>query len=247
MADDKNIEYGSFERESLPNRIATKLLSMIREKQLKPGYRLPPERELSTLMGVSRPSLREALRALSIMGIIENRQGSGTYVKALEPARVVENLEFILSLDDSTFIELFEARKIIEVGLANMAAQNISESELSILEGIVEEMEGCINDETRFLNADLELHHLIASTAKNQILSILIQAVEKLNIYSRRRTVAMPEVRKQTLRDHREIIKALKARDPDAAGNAMRHHLDSVEQELKHLVNLDSKERPLYE
>ena len=108
------VNFGTLQKEALSEKIAERLLSLIKEKQLKPGDRLPPERELAVSMGVSRPSLREALRALSIMHIIENRQGSGTYITSLQPETLVEHLDFIIALNDSSFLDLFEARKILE-------------------------------------------------------------------------------------------------------------------------------------
>ena len=122
-----DIPYESLKRDVLSERIAHSLLNLIKEKQLRPGDRLPPERELAAMMNVSRPSLREALRALQIMNIIDNRQGSGTYITSLEPERLVEHLDIIFTLNDSTFRELFEARKILEVGVAELAAHTITD------------------------------------------------------------------------------------------------------------------------
>ncbi|MCB0176501.1 MAG: FadR family transcriptional regulator, partial [Anaerolineae bacterium] len=96
--------------------IARRLMTLLKEKQLKPGDKLPPERELAAMMQVSRPSLREGLRALSMMNVLEIRQGDGTYVTSLDPELLVEQLSLVLALDDSTLLQLFEARKILEVG-----------------------------------------------------------------------------------------------------------------------------------
>ena len=92
--------------------IVDQLLSLIREKKLRSGDKLPPEREFAVMMDVSRPSLREALRVLSVMGVVQLRHGSGIYVTALEPARLVEHL-ILSSLDDSTYLQLFETRKAL--------------------------------------------------------------------------------------------------------------------------------------
>src|SRR5450759_795463 len=97
-----DVQFGTFERNSLSEQIADRILQMIKDRQLHPGDMLPPERELAEMMGVSRASLREALRALSIMNIINNRQGSGTYITSLHPEHLVEQLEVVFALDDST-------------------------------------------------------------------------------------------------------------------------------------------------
>ncbi|MCL4560332.1 MAG: FadR family transcriptional regulator [Chloroflexi bacterium] len=228
-----NINYGTFEKEVLSQKIAARLLSLIREKQLHPGDRLPPERELAVSMHVSRPSLREALRALSIMGIIENRQGSGTYVASLEPARLVEHLDLIFSLEDSTYLDLLQARRVVEVGLSAMAAIRITPEEITDLEACLERSGRSIDNPEEFLQCDLEIHERIAEAARNKILSILMASISKLSVYSRHRTGEDPEMRNLTYTDHRAIITAIKKRDPQAASRAMERHLDHVEEKLK--------------
>jgi GntR family transcriptional repressor for pyruvate dehydrogenase complex len=231
-----SIDFGTFQKDILSEKIADKLLTLIREKRLRPGDKLPPERELAQQMGVSRPSLREALRALSIMKIVENRQGSGTYITSLEPETLVEHLDFIIALNDKSFLDLFQARKILEVGLANLAAQLITDAELKELEACQARSEASIDDPEAFLNADLEMHQRITDAARNQLLALFMKSINDLNIASRRRTGELADVRKMTQKDHRAILAALKARDPQAAAGAMRDHLDHVEKRLKQMV-----------
>jgi GntR family transcriptional repressor for pyruvate dehydrogenase complex len=231
-----SVDFGTFQKDSLSEKIVDRLLQLIREKQLKPGDRLPPERELAVSMGVSRPSLREALRALSVMKIIENRQGSGTFITSLEPEMLVEHLDFIIALNDKAFLDLFQARKILEVGLVTLAAQCISDTELSALEGCLERSEGSIQDPETFLQTDLELHQRITEAARNQILSLFMKSINDLNIASRRRTGEQRTVREQTLKDHHRILAALKAHNPQQAAQAMRDHLDHVERRLKEMA-----------
>jgi GntR family transcriptional repressor for pyruvate dehydrogenase complex len=230
--DNPEINYGTFQKDVLSERIVGKLLTLIREKQLHPGDRLPPERELAVIMGVSRPSLREALRALSIMKVIENRQGSGTYVASLKPEQLIEHLDFIIALNDSTFHDLFAARRILEAGMVSLAAQNITTEELEKLDKLVECSAGSIDEPEAFMQADMDLHTRIAQAARNQILSLFMSAINDLNIASRRRTGEDPQVRRQTLSDHRAILAALKKHDPQSASQAMLDHLDHVERKL---------------
>jgi len=122
-----------FAREQLPERIASRLVSLIAERHLRPGDKLPPERELAASMQVSRPSLREALRALAMLNIVEIRQGSGTYVRSLQPEVLVEHFDFVFALDDATFAELLETRKLLEPGLAAAAATHATQDELDRL------------------------------------------------------------------------------------------------------------------
>jgi GntR family transcriptional repressor for pyruvate dehydrogenase complex len=207
-------------------------MSMLREKQLGPGDKLPPERELAAMMQVSRPSLREALRALSMMNVLEVKQGSGTYVTSLETELLLEHLDFVLSLDESSLIELFEARKIVEIGIAGLAAQRITEEELAELEAGLARSRETLHHPVDFLRADEQLHKTITQAARNPIMSRVIDSISRLLMVSRSRTVEITGVREQTVEDHRVIVAALKRHDPEAAQEAMLQHLNHVEQRL---------------
>jgi GntR family transcriptional repressor for pyruvate dehydrogenase complex len=228
---DKTFE--PFEKDVLPKKITTRLLSLIKEKHLRPGDKLPPERELAGMMQVSRPSLREALQALALMNIIEIRQGDGTYVTSLEPELLVEPLNFVFSLDDSTLPDLFEARKVVEVGLVALAAQRITAEEIADLELCLVKSLQAAEDPDAFLQADLELHKKIATAARNPLLQRFMDSISQLGLASRARTNYIPGLTKQSAQDHRAIVVALKTRDPEAARQAMRQHLNNVEQKLK--------------
>ena len=232
-----DVEFGTLERNVLSEQIADRILQMIKDRKLHPGDMLPPERELAVMMGVSRPSLREALRALSIMNIIDNRQGSGTYITSLQPERLVEHLEIVFALDDSTYLNLFAARRIVEVGLAELAATKITDEEIGELRACLTRSLETVEDEELFLESDLELHNRIRVAARNSILSLFMRSINKLSLYSRRRTGEFPEVRRQTLIDHQEIVDALSRRDPAAARRAMLDHLNHVEEKLIEILD----------
>lgn len=231
-----DMTFEPFEKDVLPKKIATRLLSLVKEKQLRPGDKLPPERELAVMMQVSRPSLREALQALAIMNIIEMRQGDGTYVTSLEPELLVEPLDFVFSLNDSTLLELFEARKIVEVGIVALAAQRITAAEIQELETCLEKSLKASDNPRAFLEADLELHKRIVTAAQNPLLGRFMDSISQLGLVSRSRTTEIPGLIKQSAADHQAIVAALKAHDPEAARQAMLRHLDNVEQKLKALI-----------
>lgn len=230
------MEFGVFKKKVLPEQISARLLYLIKERHLRPGDKLPPERELATIMEISRPSLREALRALALMNVIEIRQGDGTYITSLESSLLVEHLDFVFSLDDSTFMELFEARKILEAGTVALAAQRITDDEIAGLEACLAKAHESVEDYQAFLQADLELHERIIEAARNPVLTRIMAAVSQLGIASRRRTVEIPGVPEQVLVDHRAIVIALKTRDPEAARQAMLQHLNNVEQYLRKVI-----------
>lgn len=215
-------------KENQPDNLAQRILSLIREKGLKTGDKLPPERELSSILNVSRPSLREALNALKLMNIIENRQGSGTFVSSLTPEKLVEHLDIEFALDDSTYANLLQARTILEAGMVALAAENIGDEEIYEIEKCLDEAIQVIDDPETFMSYDIDLHRRIMEVAGNRIIQAFMHSIDRISIYSRRRTGDDMEVRRQAVDDHREIVTALKAHDPDAARKAMIAHLSHV-------------------
>jgi GntR family transcriptional repressor for pyruvate dehydrogenase complex len=229
-------DFGTIERSALPDQIAERILQMIKDRQLKPGDKLPPERDLSAMMNVGRPALREALRALSLMNVIEIRQGTGAYVTQLDTAQLVQHLDFVFSLNDAAIMDLFDARKIVEAGTAELAAQRTTDEDVALLEASLQKSADSAHDPELFLFADLELHTLIATIARNPILLRFIESIHQLGLVSRRRTGRLGGVTDQSMSDHRHIVEALKARDPKAAREAMLAHLGNVEKKLRSLV-----------
>lgn len=236
------IPFGTLEREFLSNKIAHRLLTLIKERRLRPGDCLPSERELAKIMNVSRPSLREALRALLIMNIIESRKGSGTCITSLEPERLIEHIDIIFTLDESTYTDLFDARKILEPGIAELAARCISGDEIARLEEIMEQAKEALDDPEAFLEIDLELHRRITEATGNGILTVFMRSISRLGVYSRRRTGERIGVRRRTLEDHRAIVAALKKHDPRAAHQAMAEHLAHIEKGLTNGHHTTKKE-----
>ncbi|GIV77331.1 FadR family transcriptional regulator [Litorilinea aerophila] len=235
MRSDAGVVFGAVKKSAISEDIVANLLSLIRERELRPGDKLPPERELAAMMQVSRPSLREALRALSIMNVIEIRQGDGTYVTSLEPNLLMSHLDFVFALTDATFLELFEARKILEPGIVAMAAARITDEEIAQLEACLARSMEKTHEPEAFVAADLELHETIARAAKNSILERFMASISQLGRVSRTRTVQLPGVIQRSVQDHQAIVQALKARDPEAARQAMLQHLLNVERELREL------------
>ncbi|MEO8289295.1 MAG: FadR/GntR family transcriptional regulator [Chloroflexota bacterium] len=219
-------------RRSVAEEISTRILTLLRERELRPGDKLPPERELAAMLQVSRPSLREALSALALMNVIEIRQGDGTYVTSLEPHRLLEQLEFIFHLDSSLIAQLFEARKIVEVGCVALAAGRIDDEGIQQLEGIVERSQQSFGDAEAFLHADLDLHRVVSESSCNPVLIRFMESISYLGKQSRKITGTSLAVRRRSIQDHKAIVAALKAHDPIAASAAMMQHLDNVEKSL---------------
>ena len=213
----------------MPQQIVSRLLDLIQQRHLGPGDRLPAERELAASMGVSRSSLREALRALTVLGVTEMRHGAGTYVSSLEPELLVRHLSFVLSLSDQASDQLFEARRVVEPAMAALAARRIDDGTLQLLDACVERARAAIGDAEAFMDTDVELHDAIRVAAENAVLGRFMESIRSLGLASRRRTGARRAVQEQTVKDHRAIVAALRARDPEAASAAMHRHLENVE------------------
>lgn len=230
------MKFEGIERSSLAEYIASRFLEMIREKKLLPGEKLPPERELAIMLEVSRPSLREALRALSIMKIIEIRQGDGAYISSLEPEDLLEHLDFVYTLNDASLLELFEAREILEVGIVALAVEKINDDQINELKECVEISKKNINNPDAFIAADVRLHEIICEAARNDLLSRMIISIGKLSRASRIRTTEIAGVPEQVVEDHKKIVSAIEARDPIAAQEAMFAHLKFVEESLRRTI-----------
>jgi GntR family transcriptional repressor for pyruvate dehydrogenase complex len=219
-------------KQAIAEEVSSRLLSLIQQRQLTPGDKLPSERDLAASMEVSRSSLREALRALAMMNIIETRQGDGTYVTSLEPGLLVEHLDFVLSLDRSAMHHLFEVRRIVEVGIAEFAARRATDAQIAELEELLEKASQSTSDAEAFLRVDLAIHDLIAAAAGNPLLSRIMSSLSRLGLASRQRTGVLRSVREQSLVDHAAIVDAIRAQDPEAAARAMMYHLDHVEKTI---------------
>jgi GntR family transcriptional repressor for pyruvate dehydrogenase complex len=223
------VQFGTVSRDALPDQIAGRLIALISERHLRPGDRLPAERELSVTMGVSRSSLREALRALSMLGVTEMRHGDGTYVTSLEPEALLAPVGLVLALSDSGFEDLFEARKLVEPGLAALAATRAGDDAIAALWRLVGASEAALGDDEAFLRVDLELHGLISRAASNAILTRLLDSIGGMAVASRRATVGIPGLQAASAVEHREIVAAVAAHDADRAHAAMLAHLENVE------------------
>ncbi len=219
--------------------IARLLLQRIHEQQLIPGDKLPPERELAEQLGVSRTSVREALRALTILNVLEMRPGAGTYITSLEPELLIEPLNLTFQLTDTSILELFTARKVLEVGIAGVAANTITEAEIVLLEECLLQLSQNLDNPELALAADLELHNIIGQATRNPILIRMMAGIKELGLASRNRTVRISGILEQSLEDHRMIVSALKARDSGAAQAAMLIHLNRLEAKLKAVIAED--------
>jgi GntR family transcriptional regulator, transcriptional repressor for pyruvate dehydrogenase complex len=200
---------------------------LIERKELRPGDRLPPERDLAGRLGVSRPTVRMALQALAAMGVVQSRHGSGTYIPAGPPALGSEPLSLLAALHDFTHAQMYDARRIFEVGAAGLAAECATPEQIAALAEEVAGLFASMDDPQRFLVHDIAFHRRVAAASGNPIVAAVVEMVAAL-YYEQRRTTA-GQASDRDLRDaaesHREIYKAIKGRKVEAARRAMNEHL----------------------
>ena len=219
-------------------RVTEGAIDKIRERIVSgawgPGDRLPKESELAAELGLSRNSLREAVRALSQLRVLEVKQGDGTYVSSLEPGLLLESTNFIshLLLGD-TEIELYEVRRILEAAVAALAAGRIETQEKAELTQILERMAEAKNVE-ELVEADVAFHALVAKAAGNAVLASLLASLATRTMrarlwHGREADGALDETRNE----HRRIYEAIMAGDPDLARAAAAAHIASSERWLK--------------
>jgi GntR family transcriptional regulator, transcriptional repressor for pyruvate dehydrogenase complex len=200
---------------------------LIDRGDLGPGDRLPGERDLAVQVGVSRPTVRAGLRALSAMGVVQSRHGSGTYIPEGPPHLGREALSFLAALHGLTREEMYEARRILEVGAAGLAAERATADQMATLAEEVASLFASLDDPVRFLDHDIAFHRAVAAASGNPIVATLVEMVAGL-YYGRRRVTAV-QASDRDLRDaadmHRRIYQAIRAHDPVAARAAMHDHL----------------------
>ena len=201
--------------------------ALIERGRLRPGDRLPAERELATQIGVSRPSVRAGLHALAAMGVVRSRHGSGTYIPDGPPLLGSEPLSFLAALHGFTREEMYEARRILEVEAAGLAAQRATADHVATLADEVAGLFANRDNPNAFLVHDINFHRAVADSAGNPIVAALVHMVSALYYERRRETAARAS--DSDLRDaaeaHRRIYQAIRARDGEAARRAMNDHL----------------------
>ncbi|BDR72076.1 GntR family transcriptional regulator [Clostridium tetani] len=217
--------------------VIEQIKDMIYKGILKKGDKLPSERDMVEKLQVSRTSVREALRSLEIVGLIESRQGEGNFIKEDFEDGLIEPLSVMFMLQDSKSEEILELRKIIEVGTIKLAAKRITESELEELNELKEKLK-TPNKEENLAEIDREFHYKIAAASKNFLLLGVLNAISALMesyIKDARKSILEEEGNRQELiTQHENIFEALNNNSEDEAVEAMTKHLDFAN---KYMIN----------
>jgi GntR family transcriptional repressor for pyruvate dehydrogenase complex len=224
-----DVEFQPLARRTYVAEAIRTIKDMILDGRLAPGQRLPPERSLSEALGVSRPTVREAIRSLQAMNILESRHGAGTFVASLSVDELLRPLQFVLSLAGGGLDHLFEVRLLLEPGAAALAAARASEEQVAGLRDCAARAEAeAVDNAEAMLLLDTELHERIVEASGNPLLQHLWAATSTLGAESRAYTVRLPGVRPQTITEHHAIVDAIAARDAAAAEAAMTEHITRI-------------------
>jgi GntR family transcriptional repressor for pyruvate dehydrogenase complex len=213
--------------EASTDHVVAYVRAQIEKGALRPGDRLPAERDLAVHIGVSRPTVRAGLRALAAMGVVRARHGSGTYIHDGPPALSTDALSFLAALHGFTREEMYEARRILEVGAAGLAAERATPDQIATLAEEVASLFASMHDPQLFLVHDISFHRAVAAASGNPIVASLVEMVSAL-YYERRRATAI-HASERDHRDaaemHRRIYQHIRARDADGARSSMNAHL----------------------
>jgi GntR family transcriptional repressor for pyruvate dehydrogenase complex len=209
--------------------IVRQIKQMISEGRLKSGDQLPPERDLAEKFVVSRTSVREALRALESLGLIEIRPGEGTFVRRVSVESLIEPLALVMLSQREAIGELFETRHLLEPAIARLAARRATPEEIDEMGRILDEQAREIVAGRTGLAQDAAFHAAIASAAHNRAITRVVHAIMDLLTQSREESLNTPGRPTRSHEDHRRVLAAIVRHDEQAAEEAMLEHLIAVE------------------
>ena len=215
-----------------------RIKEMIVSGDLLPGQRLPPEKELSERLGLSRNSLREAVKGLELIKVLDVRQGDGTYVTSLEPRLLLEAMSFVVDLhQDQSVVEIFEVRRVLEPHAAWRAARVITDEQIAVLREMLESVDESTAVE-ELVAHDIEFHRLINQAGGNAYLASLLDGLSSSTVRARVwRGITEERSVARTLEEHRAIVEALAARDPEMTRSWVTVHVSGIESWLHSALN----------
>jgi GntR family transcriptional regulator, transcriptional repressor for pyruvate dehydrogenase complex len=221
-------EFETIRKNRVHEEVAKQIERLILTK-LSPGDKLPAERELAEMLGVSRSSIRDAMRRLQLVGMVEPRQGAGTVVREISPEALVSPISAVIAHKRQLVSELLDFRKMLEPPLAARAATHASSEEIAEMESILKRQAEKLAAGNLAIEEDSEFHYSIAMGSGNTVVLKVLDVVMDLLRETRARSLQTEGRKQKSLAGHRRILAAIKRRDSVAAEAAMRRHLQDVE------------------
>jgi GntR family transcriptional repressor for pyruvate dehydrogenase complex len=221
--------YSAIQSSRLYEQIITQIQNLVMDGSLRPGDKLPPERELAEQFGVSRTAVREAVKALRERGLVEIQPGRGTFITNDTSEIMRDSLDFVFRVGLSNGVaNLNEVRTLMEPGIAALAAERSSEADIETMTEAVAAMDAAMNDADAFAEADLDFHLALARATQNPLIPILLDPVVDQLREHRKRIFLVEGGPQRGQYHHRRILAGVKKRDPEAARTAMCDHLKQV-------------------
>lgn len=216
--------------------IVKQIQQLILSGRLKSGEKLPPERELAEQLEVSRTSIREALRALEMMGFLESKVGTGggTYVRAMTLESIISPFSRVLLRNDEFIVELLELRLFLEIEVSRLAAMRRDQDDINAMEMAITSMRNDIESGGTGFKGDNAFHEAIAKAANNRVIQLLQNMCGNLLEVEREEHLKESEVEsRRALSQHERILEAIKLGDEELAGEIMSHHIHKISKYIK--------------
>jgi len=218
--------------------VIEQIMVLIKSNELKPGDKLPPERELAEKFSISRGSLREAFRVLESRGFIKSKPGGGRFIREVNKDALTHTENIISSLERSSILELLEAREIFETKIVELSAQRATDEEVKVIEKIFNRvseegrMEYRVTEDEEKTELDTEFHLAIARASHNFVFINIMRLHFYLLKDTRKKTWQIPGRKKEQLEEHQAIFQAIKEHDSKKAAKAMLNHLRNIREAI---------------
>jgi GntR family transcriptional repressor for pyruvate dehydrogenase complex len=233
-----NFNFEPIQKNSLVVEITKRLLDYIFSGSLKVNDKLPAERQLSEALGVGRSAIREAIKALTVLGVLEVRQGDGTYLKRTDSTLLPQVIEWSLLLGENQAMDLIEARKVIEISICRFAAERGKDEEIAELKQIMDKMK---LEPANFVELDVSFHLKLAEMSRNSVLKDILSSIQSLLRTWIKLVIESAGDTEFSYKDHSAIFEAVSKRDPDAAALAMERHMTDATSRLLKVIKENQK------
>ncbi len=228
-------------RETVMETVARRIESLIRSGELRVGSHLPPEPKLAALLGVSRSSLREALKGLMFLGLIKARPGYGTYIQSSLGRVVSRHFQWMLLLHEIKYLEVYELREILEPDVAALAARRASKEDLQKMDAAIAGMKASFERPEQYMAYEMTFHEAFAHASKNAAVQTMLQMMYDALAEGRRRTLPLIDDFPRNYQRHQRILRAISRHDPAGARKAVLEDLKYAQALLRR--DLEEQER----
>jgi len=222
-------EFRTVHKTRVSEDIIEQIRDLVTSGRLKPGDRLPGERELAETFSVCRSAVREAIRALESLGIVDARAGEGTFVAALAGSQRRDPITASLFQAWNTQRNLFEVRRVLEPGLAALAARRAKPEQIEKMRAILDDHKGKVQARESYMKEDIAFHYLVAEATGNEILLRVADSLMELLRETRDTSGKIAARPGRSLKQHQAILNAIEARNPLVAERRMREHISAIE------------------